>query len=75
MSNENSGNEKDNWLRMVFKGNKVWVAKGEDGRISVNNGRVRIKYNLSQDLEYLVNPANLSSIDGLSEKKADKKKI
>lgn len=74
MLNENSGNEKDNWLRMVFKGNKVWVAKGEDDQISVNKGRVRIKYNLSQDLEYLVNPANLSSIDGLSEKKADKKK-
>lgn len=67
---------KENWLRMVFKGNKVWAEKTADGQLLVSGGRVRIKYNLSHDQEYMVNPSNLSPLDDFQEKKqpAEKKK-
>lgn len=68
MTEDNKSKEKDNWLRMVFKGNKVWAEKGPDGQLLLNNGRVRVKYNLSHDQEYMVNPANLGSVDDLPEK-------
>lgn len=51
------------WKRMSFKGNKVWVQTGDTGEILVRNGRVRIKYNLKQDYEYMVHPENLKPED------------
>jgi ribonuclease HI len=51
--------KKPNWLRMQFKNNKVWAVVGEDGRPKIQDGKVLIKYQLDQDHEYRVNPANL----------------
>lgn len=73
MTDEKKTDDKDNWIRVVFKGNKVWAEKGPDGQLLLNTGRVRVKYNLSHDQEYMVNPANLSSVDDLPEKTEKKK--
>ena len=48
-----------NWIRMRFKNNKVWVAAGADGHPLQEGGRVRIKYQLSQDQDYRVRAENL----------------
>jgi len=48
---------------MQFKKNKVWLATDRDQRPVVKNGRVLIKYQLSQDYEYWVNPKNIKPID------------
>ncbi len=53
-----------NWLRMQFKDNKVWVAAGGDGRPKIRDGKVLIKYQLDQDYEYWVKPANLRPLEG-----------
>lgn len=47
------------WVRMSFKGNKVWVQKDKDNKLRIENHRVLIKYNLKQDYEYKVHPDNL----------------
>lgn len=47
------------WKRMSFKGNKVWAQTGSDGRIRVEAGKVRIRYNLNQDYEYRIKEENL----------------
>ncbi len=52
-------NKKEDWKRMSFKGNKVWAATNAAGEFDVQNGSVRIKYNLKQDYEYRVKPENL----------------
>jgi ribonuclease HI len=51
------------WRRMRFKNNKVWQATDRNGRPLEKNGKVLIKYQLKQDYEYWVNPANLGQID------------
>jgi ribonuclease HI len=51
------------WRRMRFKNNKVWQAVDPSGRPIEKNGKVLIKYQLKQDYEYWVNPANLDQID------------
>ena len=51
------------WRRMRFKNNKVWQAMDPSGRPLEKNGKVLIKYQLKQDYEYWVNPANLGPID------------
>lgn len=56
MNNKNSDNS---WKRMSFKGNKVWVQTDDSGAPDVQNGTVRIKYNLKQDYEYRVKLENL----------------
>lgn len=73
MTDENKADDKENWLRMVFKGNKVWAEKGPDGKLLQQSGRVRVKYNLTHNQEYLVNPVNLVSVDNLPEKLEKKK--
>lgn len=50
------------WRRMRFKKNKVWVETDEQGRPVVENGRVRIKYQLDQPHEYRVNPDNIKDL-------------
>jgi ribonuclease HI len=55
------------WRRMRFKNNKVWQAMDPDGRALEKNGKVLIKYQLNQDYEYWVNPANLAQIDAPAE--------
>ncbi|MFH1154623.1 MAG: ribonuclease H [Pseudomonadota bacterium] len=39
---------------MSFKGNKVWVALDPSGQFTDREGKVRIRYNLSQSYEYWV---------------------
>ncbi|MFZ0611946.1 MAG: ribonuclease H [Desulfobacterales bacterium] len=51
------------WRRMRFKNNKVWQATNPDGRPLQENGKVLIKYQLEQDYQYWVNPANLVALD------------
>jgi len=46
---------------MSFKGNKVWVETDGKGEFVLENGKVLIKYNLSQDYEYRVHPDSLKS--------------
>lgn len=55
------GKEHSNWTRMSFKGNKVWVAAGDDQKPIVEKGKALIKYNLKQDHEYWVRAENLKS--------------
>jgi ribonuclease HI len=57
------------WRRMRFKNNKVWQAMDPIGRPFEKNGKVLIKYQLKQDYEYWVNPANLEPIDASGEAK------
>lgn len=47
------------WRRMRFKKNKVWVAIDGDGHPIQQKGKLLIKYQLDQDHEYWVNPANV----------------
>ncbi len=59
--------------RMSFKGNKVWAATRADGKLAVDAGKVRIKYNLEQDYEYQVKPENLKPVEeAVSGKKREK---
>ncbi|MEH0020110.1 MAG: ribonuclease H [Desulfobacter sp.] len=51
------------WKRMSFKGNKVWVAYDDTGRLVVRKNKVRIKYNLKQDYEYWIKKENLKPED------------
>nr|NJM03349.1 ribonuclease HI [Desulfobacula sp.] len=44
---------------MSFKGNKVWAEMGADGTLKIENGTVRVKYNLHQDYEYKAKAENL----------------
>ncbi len=44
---------------MSFKGNKVWAEITSQGKIKVEDGKVRIKYNLNQDYEYRIKMDNL----------------
>lgn len=50
---------KAQYKRMSFKGNKVWAAVLADDSLDVQNGKVKIKYNLDQDYEYQVKVENL----------------
>lgn len=62
------------WKRMRFKNNKVWLATEPDGKAVVKDGKVLIKYQLSQDYEYWVNPKAVHSLDVAPHKSAGRKK-
>ncbi len=51
------------WIRMSFKGNKVWVAFTLDGQVLENKDKVLIKYNLKQDYEYWIKKESLEPLD------------
>lgn len=51
------------WQRMSFKGNKVWAAYDTTGRLIETKGKVRIRYNLKQDYEYLIKKESLKPED------------
>lgn len=55
---------KDNWQRMLFKTNKVWIALDDQGKPLMQNGKVLIKYQLDQEHEYWVRPASVKPLDG-----------
>lgn len=71
------------WIRMSFKGNKVWVETDEHKIPIERAGKVRIKYNVKQEYEYLVKKENLEPESnavpsqkkrGQRKKKSEKKK-
>jgi len=55
--------QKQNFTRMRFKKNKVWVATGPDGKPEVKNGKVLIKYQLNQDHEYWIHEKSITPLD------------
>ncbi len=69
----NDKNKNDDWKRMSFKGNKVWVALKADGNLNIENDKVLIKYNLKQDYEYQVKPDSLQPVEMAVPSKAKKK--
>ena len=48
---------------MKFKGNKVWLATGHDGKPTVKDGKVLIKYQVDQDYEYWVHKNGVKPFD------------
>jgi ribonuclease HI len=57
---EKDGNE---WKRMRFKRNKVWLAVDRSGNPIEENGKVLIKYQLNQSHEYWVRKSNIKPVD------------
>jgi ribonuclease HI len=57
--------EKDGqeWKRMRFKKNKVWLAVDRSGNPIEENGKVLIKYQLNQSHEYWVRKSNIKPVD------------
>jgi len=53
------------WKRMIFKGNKVWLATDQDGKPLLKSGKVLIKYRLDQDYEYWVHENGVMPVDSL----------
>ena len=62
--------ESGDWRRMWFKTNKVWMALDSKGAPLTKDGKVLIKYQLSQDqnYEYWVNISNVDPIDSRPQK-------
>jgi ribonuclease HI len=54
---------KNDWTRMWFKTNKVWMAVDSQGEPLTKGSKVLIKYQLKQDYEYWVNRNNVNPID------------
>ena len=63
-----------NWKRMMFKGNKVWLAVDEKQEPIVRSNKFLNNYQLKQDHEYWVRKENVKPIDpsGLKEKSSIK---
>jgi len=59
----NSDTAENNWKRMSFKGNKVWVAFTSDDRVLEKKDKVLIKYNLNQNYEYWIKKESVESLD------------
>jgi ribonuclease HI len=53
----------NNWQRMLFKKNKVWVALDSNGHPLSKEGKALIKYQLDQDYEYWVYKKNIQAIE------------
>jgi len=64
----NPQQESKDWKRMRFKTNKVWMAVDSKGAPLTRDGKVLVKYQLSQDYEYWVNIANVVPLDAPPEK-------
>ncbi len=58
-----NSNIPENWKRMSFKGNKVWVATTQDGLFVENNNKVLIKYGLKQTHEYWIRKDSLEPLE------------
>ncbi len=57
--------EQADWKRMIFKGNKVWLATRQNGKPRQRRGKVLIKYQLDQDYEYWVHENGVMPVDSL----------
>ena len=55
--------EKNDWKRMRFKKNKVWLCVDRSGNPIEQNGKVLIKYQLDQTHEYWVHKNNVKPLD------------
>ncbi len=64
--------EARDWIRKMFKKNKVWMAVDEQGQPLVRSGRVLIKYQRDQDYEYWIDPAQIKEIPAGSETSVQK---
>ncbi len=64
------------WKRMQFKNHKVYLMVDAQKNPIIKNGKVLIKYNLTQDYEYWVRPENVTPIhpDQLKRKSSAGKK-
>ena len=60
--------EPKDWKRMRFKTNKVWMAVDSKDAPLTRDGKVLIKYQLTQDYEYWVNKASVVPLDTQPEK-------
>jgi len=60
------------WKRMLFKGNKVWLATEQNGKPILKTGKVLIKYQLDQDYEYWVHENRVMPVDSLQPGKPEK---
>jgi ribonuclease HI len=58
-----SSTDQPQWRRMRFKKNKVWMATDSSGRPIQEKGKLLIKYQLEQNHQYWVNPANVKPLD------------
>lgn len=67
------GKEQTDWKRMLFKGNKVWLAINQNGKPILKSGKVLIKYQLDQDYEYWVHENGVMPVDSLQPEKPEKK--
>jgi ribonuclease HI len=63
-----AGESVPGWRRMRFKKNKVWVQADNQGQPVIENGKVRIKYQLDQPHEYRVKPENLKDLSDADNK-------
>lgn len=61
------------WKRMKFKGNKVWLATGEDGNAIARDGKVLIKYRKDHgdDYQYWVRKEKVKSLDAPDDPKPE----
>ena len=59
------GPKANDWKRMRFKDNKVWVGVDREGEIIQENGKVLIRYQLDQDYEYWVHAKSVLPLDSL----------
>ena len=64
--------EQTDWKRMIFKGNKVWLATRQNGKPIFKSGKVLIKYQLDQDYEYWVHENGIKPVGSL---KAENKRL
>ena len=55
--------DEQEWKRMRFKKNKVWLAVDRFGKPIEENGKVLIKYQLDQSHEYWVRRSNIKPLD------------
>ncbi|NQT09853.1 MAG: ribonuclease HI [Desulfobacteraceae bacterium] len=60
------------WKRMLFKGNKVWLATNQNGKPILKSGKVLIKYQLDQDYEYWVHEKGVMPVNSLQSEKPEK---
>ena len=51
------------WVRKLFKGNKVWMATNQNGNPLTDKNKVLIKYQLDQEHEYWVKADQIHDID------------
>lgn len=69
------GKKQTDWKRMLFKGNKVWLAINQNGKPILKSGKVLIKYQLDQDYEYWVHENGVMPVDSLQPEKPEKKEL